>query len=263
MSRHFPRVLLGLVCVLVAIWLLAPTLIVVPISFAEKKSLAYPPQGFSTKWYVNFFTNPQWYGSLLVSLRIALIVSALATLIGTLAAIGLEKMANRTAGLIRVILITPMIVPGVVLAVGIYAVYLDAHLVGTWTGYVLAHTLLALPFVVIAVGANLAVFDARLETAAASLGAGRLETFRTVTLPLIMPGILSGALFAFVTSFDEVIISLFITSPTLRTLPVQIFSSITRDADPTVAAEGTLAFIVTTLLIVGGLLITNRRGRRP
>lgn len=262
MKSRLPRVLLGLVCTLVAIWLMAPTLVVVPISFAGNKSLAYPPQGFSTQWYVNFFSNRQWYGSLFNSLQIALIVSALATIIGTMAAIGLERMANRSAGIIRMILITPIIVPGVVLAVGIYAVYLDARLVGTWTGYVLAHTLLALPFVVIAVGANLAVFDARLETAAASLGASRLATFRTVTLPLILPGILSGALFAFVTSFDEVIISLFITSPALRTLPVQIFSSITRDADPTVAAVGTLAFFATTLLIGGGLLIGFRRSRK-
>jgi len=154
-----------------------------------------------------------------------------------------------------------MIVPGVVLAVGIYAVYLDAQLVGTWTGYVFAHTLLAIPFVVIAVGANLAVFDARLETAAASLGASRLTTFFSVTLPLILPGILSGALFAFVTSFDEVIVSLFITSPQLKTLPVQIFSSMTRDADPTVAAVGSLIFMATSVIIGLGLIFgTRRRG---
>ncbi len=262
MKPALPRLLLGLACLLVAVWLVAPTLVIVPISFAGKKSLVFPPQGLSLQWYGNFFTNPQWFGSLLVSLRVALLVSALATVIGTMAAIGIEKMANRTAGVIRAILITPMIVPGVVLAVGIYAVYLDAHLVGTWTGYVLAHTLLAIPFVVIAVGANLAVFDARLEVAAASLGASRLATFFTVTLPLILPGILSGALFAFSTSFDEVIVSLFINSPQLTTLPVQIFASLTRDADPTVAAVGTLAFIFTTLVIGSGLLIGNRGARR-
>lgn len=261
MRLHLPRLLLGLTCLLIAVWLVAPTLVVIPMSFADKKSLAFPPTGFSLRWYENFFTNPQWFGSLVTSARVALMVAVVATVIGTMAAIGIERMKNRTGGLIRAVLITPMIVPGVVLAVGVYAVYLDTQLVGTWTGYVLAHTLLAIPFVVIAVGANLAVFDARLEVAAASLGASRLKTFFTITLPLILPGILSGALFAFVTSFDEVIVSLFITSPQLKTLPVQIFSSMTRDADPTVAAVGSLIFMTTSLVIGLGLILgTRRRG---
>lgn len=261
MRLRLPRLLLGLTCLLIAVWLVAPTLVVIPMSFAGKKSLAFPPSGFSLQWYENFFTNPQWFGSLVVSAKVALMVAAAATVIGTMAAIGIERMKSRTGGLIRAVLITPMIVPGVVLAVGIYAVYLDTQLVGTWAGYVLAHTLLAIPFVVIAVGANLAVFDARLEVAAASLGASRLATFFTVTLPLILPGILSGALFAFVTSFDEVIVSLFITSPQLKTLPVQIFASMTRDADPTVAAVGSLIFMGTSLIIGLGLILgTRRRG---
>ncbi|KAF0173493.1 MAG: putative spermidine/putrescine transport system permease protein [Rhodobacteraceae bacterium] len=261
MKLNLPRLLLGLTCLLIAIWLVAPTLIIIPMSFAGKKSLVFPPQGFSLQWYENFFTNPQWFGSLIVSAKVAVMVSVVATVIGTMAAIGIERMRGRAAGIIRAVLITPMIVPGVVLAVGIYAVYLDTRLVGTWTGYVLAHTLLAIPFVVIAVGANLAVFDERLETAAASLGASRLTTFFTITLPLILPGILSGALFAFVTSFDEVIVSLFITSPQLKTLPVQIFSSMTRDADPTVAAVGSLIFLATSLIIGLGLIF-GMRGRR-
>ena len=261
MKLNLPRLMLSLTCLLIAIWLVAPTLIIIPMSFAGKKSLVFPPQGFSLQWYENFFTNPQWFGSLIVSTKVAVMVSVVSTVIGTMAAIGIERMRGRAAGIIRAVLITPMIVPGVVLAVGIYAVYLDTRLVGTWTGYVLAHTLLAIPFVVIAVGANLAVFDERLETAAASLGASRLTTFYTITLPLILPGILSGALFAFVTSFDEVIVSLFITSPQLKTLPVQIFSSMTRDADPTVAAVGSLIFLATSLIIGLGLIF-GMRGRR-
>lgn len=261
MKLNLPRLLLGLTCLLISVWLVAPTLVVVPMSFAGKKSLAFPPQGFSLQWYENFFANPQWFGSLIVSAKVASMVALVATVIGTMAAIGIERMKSRTGGLIRAVLIAPMIVPGVVLAVGIYAVYLDTQLAGTWTGYVLAHTLLAIPFVVIAVGANLAVFDVRLETAAASLGASRLTTFFTVTLPLIRPGILSGALFAFVTSFDEVIVSLFITSPQLKTLPVQIFSSMTRDADPTVAAVGSLILLATSLIIGLGLIF-GMRGRR-
>jgi putative spermidine/putrescine transport system permease protein len=256
-----PRVFLGLFCLLVAILLLAPTLVVIPMSFNGNKSLAFPPVGFSWQWYANFFRNPDWTRSFTNSLIVALIVAVVATVVGTLAAFGVTRAAARTGGLLRALLITPMIIPGVVLAIGIYAVYLDAHLVGTVTGFVLAHTMLAIPFVLIAVQASLEVFDRRLETAAASLGAGRLTVFRTVTLPLILPGILSGALFAFITSFDEIIVALFITSPYLKTLPVQIYTSITRDADPTVAAVGTLLFIATSLIIVAGLLFGMRRGR--
>ncbi len=183
-------------------------------------------------------------------------------MVGTLAAFGLDRMKSSASGWLRLVLLTPMVVPGVVLGVGIYAVYLDTHLVGTLAGFVLAHTMLAIPFVLIAVSASLEVFDKRLELAAASLGADRLTTFRTVTLPLILPGLLSGLLFAFVTSFDEIIVSLFITSPYLKTLPVQIFTSITRDADPTVAAVGTILLLATTVLIGGGLLLFGRERRR-
>lgn len=256
------RILLGLFCLLVAVWLIAPTIVVVPMSFNEKKSLAFPPSGFSWQWYQNFFTNPEWSSSLMSSLKVAVVTAVFATVIGTLAAFGLDRMKSRASGVLRALLITPMVVPGVVLAVGIYAVYLDAQLVGTLTGFVLAHTMLAVPFVIIAVSASLDVFDKRLETAATSLGAGRLTAFRTVTLPLILPGILSGLLFAFVTSFDEIIVALFITSPYLKTLPVQIFASITRDADPTVAAVGTLLFLATSLVIGAGLLIGSRQRKR-
>ena len=256
------RLLLGLFCVLVAIWLVAPTFVVVPMSFNENKSLAFPPEGFSWMWYENFFTNPDWSSSFFNSLKVAVVTAIVATVVGTLAAFGLDRMKSRASGLLRALLITPMVVPGVVLAIGIYAVYLDAHLVGTMTGFVLAHTMLAVPFVIIAVSASLEVFDKRLETAATSLGASRLTGFRTITLPLIAPGILSGLLFAFVTSFDEIIVALFITSPYLKTLPVQIFSSITRDADPTVAAVGTILFAVTSLVIGAALIVGSRQGRR-
>ncbi|WP_181706471.1 ABC transporter permease [Chthonobacter rhizosphaerae] len=257
----FTRVLLGLCCLLVALWLVAPTLVVVPMSFNENKSLAFPPKGFTLDWYANFFSNPEWSSSLFNSLKVASLVAVAATVLGTLAAFGLDRMKSASAGWLRMILLTPMIVPGVVLGIGIYAVYLDTHLVGTLFGFVVAHTMLAIPFVLIAVSASLEVFDKRLELAAASLGAGRWTTFRTVTMPLIAPGILSGFLFAFVTSFDEIIVSLFITSPYLKTLPVQIYSSITRDADPTVAAVGTILFLATTLLIGLGLVLFGRERR--
>lgn len=233
--------------------LIAPTLVIVPISFTGRESLAFPPVGVSWRWYANFFSNEAWLASLLTSLQVATGAAVLATCAGTAAGLGISRLGRRAGGLLRGLLISPMIIPSIVIAIGVYAVFLDAHLTGTYIGFVLAHAMVAVPFVVIAVSANLAVYDTRLETAASSLGASRWVIFRTVTLPLILPGVLSGFLFAFVASFDEVIISLFISDPHMTTLPVRIFNSMTRDADPTVAAVGTMIFVGTTLVIGIGL----------
>lgn len=152
--------------------------------------------------------------------------------------------------------------PHGVFAVGVYAVFLKLRLVGSPLGFVAAHTVLALPFVIIPVSASLRTFDRRLELAAANLGATRWTTFRTVTLPLVAPGVASGALFAFVTSFDEVVVSLFIQSPYLQTLPVRMYSSVTRETDPTIAAAATMIITLTTALIVTATLVATARTRR-
>ena len=255
-------IILGCICVVVAIWLVAPTLVIIPMSFNEKKSLAFPPSGFSLQWYANFRDSSSWWPSFVTSLKIAVLVSIIATAVGTLAALGLRRLRPSVAGILRLVLMSPMIIPGIVLAIGIYAVYLDARLVGTMTGFVLAHTMLAIPFVMVAVGVTLEMYDTRLTTAAISLGAAPWQAFQTVTLPLIAPGVLSGALFAFVTSFDEVVVALFISDPYLKPIPVQIYASITRDADPTVAAVGTIMFVATTLVIAFGLLLATKLRKR-
>ncbi|GAA3724928.1 putative spermidine/putrescine transport system permease protein [Spinactinospora alkalitolerans] len=252
---------LWLFCALIGVWLVAPALIVVPLSLTDKASLAFPPTGWSMRWYANFFTDPQWVRSLLDSLQVAAAVTVLATVLGTLAALGLTRARVRGLSLANGALLTPIIVPGVVVAIGLYGVFLELRLIGTFFGFLMAHTILALPFVVIPVAASLRGFDRRYEQAASVLGAGRLTAFRTVTLPLIAPGIASGALFAFVISFDEVVVSLFIQSPYLRTLPVQMYSSVTRDTDPTIAAAATLIILTTTVLAVLAALILTRRNR--
>ncbi|WP_027907261.1 ABC transporter permease [Pseudomonas taiwanensis] len=261
MSELLGRLTLGAICGFIALWLVAPTLVIIPMSFADRQSLAFPPTGFSLQWYKNIFTDAAWSGSLWTSIKIGSVVAVLATAIGAMAALGIHRMQSRAGAVIRLMLLTPIIIPGVVLAVGIYAVCLQTHMVGTYSGFILAHTLLAIPFVIIAVGASLAMFDNRLETAAASLGASKLSTFFSVTVPLIMPGLVSGAIFAFVTSFDEVVVSLFIASPQIKTLPVQIYSSMTRDSDPTVAALGTLMFAA-TLLAVSASFFFSSKGRK-
>ncbi|BBY15092.1 ABC transporter permease [Mycolicibacterium litorale] len=255
------RGLLLLFCALVGIWLTAPSLVVIPLSFADRASFVFPPSGWSTQWYANFFEDPSWMSALSASLQVGVLVAAVATTFGTAAAVALSRAQFFGKQGIRALLLAPMVVPVIVVAIGIYAIFLQLNLLGTTFGFVIAHSVLALPFVIVPVMASLANFDTRLENAAAICGAGRWTTFRTVTLPLVAPGVLSGALFAFATSFDEVVLSLFIQSPYLQTLPVKMYSSVTRDTDPTIAAAGTLILLLTTVLTVIAGIYTFRRNR--
>ncbi|MBL1118183.1 ABC transporter permease [Streptomyces sp. 110] len=246
---------------LVGCWLIAPTLVVIPLSFTDKASLVFPPSGWSARWYTNFFTDPQWTDALLASLQVGVLVAVVATALGTAAAIALTRSGSRWVKASYGLLLAPMIVPTVVVAIGVYALFLQYNLLGTGLGFVTAHTVLALPFVIIPVTASLRGFDRRLEDAALICGANRWGAIRQVTLPLIAPGVVSGALFAFVTSFDEVVVSLFIQSPYLQTLPVKMFGSVTRDTDPTIAAAATLIIVFTTVLVLAATLATARRNR--
>lgn len=248
-ERRRTNPLLVAACALVGVWLLAPILVVIPMGFTDKRSLAFPPEGWSLEWYRNFFSNPDWYGALLTSLEIAVLVTVVATLLGTAAAFALTRGRFPGRTLINGLLLAPLVVPVVIVAIGIFAAFLRWRLSGTVRGFVFAHTALAIPFVIITVSSSLRTFDRRLELAAQNLGAGPWATFRQVTLPLILPGVLSGALFAFITSFDEVVVALFIQSPDVRTLPVQMFTSVTREVDPTIAAASTMVLALTTALL--------------
>lgn len=262
--KHKPLTigLLVTYAVIVAAILVLPTLVVIPLSFTDKASLAFPPEGWSTRWYQNFFKDPAWMRAFGNSILVGLIVTVLATAIGTAAAVGLKRWHNRkAAGIAQALFLAPMVVPAIIIAIGIYAVFLQNQLLGTVQGFVMAHTVLAMPFVIVSVSATLATYDERLTLAAISLGASRWETFRRVTLPLIFPGVISGALFAFVTSFDEVVVSIFIKSPYLETLPVKMYASVTRDTDPTIAAAATMIMLLTTTVITIGLLSMRRKKR--
>ncbi|WP_232374879.1 ABC transporter permease [Mycolicibacterium mengxianglii] len=255
------RGLLLVFCAAVAAWLVAPSLIVIPLSFTDRPSFNFPPTGWSTQWYVNFFTDPSWLWSLEASIRVGLLVTVVATVCGTAAAVAFSRTRFFGDQGLRALLLSPMIVPVIVVAIGIYAIYLRLNLLGTTTGFVVAHSVLALPFVIIPVSASLQGFDRRLEDAAAICGANRWTTFRTVILPQVAPGVLSGALFAFATSFDEVVLSLFIQSPYLQTLPVRMYASITRDTDPTIAAAATVILAITTALTILASIFAIRRNR--
>ncbi|WP_371029212.1 ABC transporter permease [Pseudoclavibacter sp. JSM 162008] len=254
------KVVLSIISALVVAWLILPTLVLVPISFSETASFNFPAKGFSLQWYENFFTDLTWVRSLLLSLQVGVLATIIATVTGTLAAFGLSKMRIRGRALFEGYLLTPMMIPGIVLAVGLYAVFLQFGLLGTVPGFVLAHTVLALPFVIVNVLTSLEGVDSRLELAAASLGANRTTTFFRIVLPLIAPGVGAGALFAFVTSFDEVIVSLFIQSPGLQTLPVKVFRSVTQDTDPTVAAVSVIVTVFSILAVsVAQLRFVNKK----
>jgi putative spermidine/putrescine transport system permease protein len=257
--RSFGRVALYVVVGMVVVLLIAPTLVVGIASLGDTRSLAFPPKGLSGRWYEAFFTD-EWLPTAWNSLKIAVLTAALATLLGTMAAFGIVRGRFRGQSVVSAFLLAPLIVPTVIVGIGLFQVFGDWRLSGTTLGLVLAHSALALPFVVATVGASLRTVDPILERAAANLGAGPVSTLRQVTLPLILPGILTGALFAFVVSLDEIVVAIFLTSPTLTTLPVQIFATLQSFLDPTVAAISTMLLGVTALALIGSALF-SRRGR--
>ena len=200
--RSVGRLALGAWCSLVGIWLLAPTLVVIPLSFTGTKTFAFPPRSWSTQWWNELIDNPEWRDALVHSFEIAIVVALLATLLGTAAALALTRGRFPGSGIVNGLFLSPLIIPVVVSAVGIYAVFIGWRLTGTFWGFVLAHTVIATPFAIVPTVATLRAFDRRLEAAAASLGAGPVTTFARVTLPLILPSVLAGALFAFAASLD-------------------------------------------------------------
>lgn len=253
---------LGVFAAFVVAWLILPTLVMVPMAFNAAPSFNFPPQGFSLRWFENFFTDPAWLRALSASVGVALLTTVFATSIGTAAALGLAKLQFKGKAALENYFLTPLIVPGIVLAIGLYSVFLRFGLLGTIAGFVAAHTVLALPLVIMNVAASFQGLDDRVQHAAASLGANPVVTFFSVTLPLIAPGVAAGALFAFVTSFDEVILSLFIQSPAMQTLPVKIYRSVTQDTDPTVAAVAVLMMTISVVLILVTQFFSRKKSSR-
>jgi putative spermidine/putrescine transport system permease protein len=215
-------------------FLILPVTVIFPLSFSASPYLEFPPRGWSLQWYRNYLGRPDWTGATLLSLKVGVATSMLATCIGTLAAFGFTRHQFRGQNLLLGLVLSPILMPGIIVAVAVF--YARIGLVGNPLGLVLAHTVLAIPFVVLTVTASLKVFDRTLELAGMSLGGSPLYTFVRVTLPLIRPGILSGAIFAFVTSFDELIVALFVSGTTSVTLPRRMWDGVRVELDPTIAA---------------------------
>lgn len=247
---------------LVLLFLLLPVLIVFPLSFSSGTYMSFPPPGLSLRWYASFFSSRSWIDSGLVSLKVAVPVTLLAVLLGTPAALGLARLRFPLRRAVDMLVLAPVIVPGIIVAIGTYFVYAQYGLVGHPIALVLGHTCLAVPFVVINVTAALQGVDSQLERAALSLGAPPWATFRAITLPLILPGVLAGAVFAFVTSFDELLIALFLSGTGAVTLPRRMFDEIRYDIDPTIAAVSSLLIVATTGLMLSAELLRRRSQRR-
>ena len=260
-SERIARVVLWVASILILLFLIAPILVVIPLSVNSQPFFTFPLAGFSLRWYADFFDNPRWTAAIWNSLIVAAATTVLATALGTLAATGLTRREMPYRGLIMGLLISPMIVPVVITAVGMYFFFGNLGILNTLGGLILADTALAVPFVVITVTATLSNYDTSLNRAAPSLGAAPLYTFFKVTLPLILPGGISGGLFAFVTSFDETVLVQFLAGPDQRTLPKQMFTGIREEVSPTITAAATI-LIALAIVLLTAIELLRRRAER-
>ncbi len=256
------------ICAFVFLFLIAPILVIIPLSFNAAPyftfthgMLTFDPAAYSLRWYRDFLANPQWMLAIKNSFIVAPSATLLASVLGTVAALGLSRSYMPYRTFIMGILISPMIVPLIITAAGMYFFYSKIGLAQTLPGIILAHTALGTPFVVITVTATLVGFDHSLTRAAANLGANPTRTFFKVTMPLILPGVISGGLFAFITSFDEVIVVLFLAGYEQRTIPRQMWAGIREQISPTILAVATL-LITFSIILMAALELLRRRNER-
>jgi len=246
-------------CVGMLVFLLLPILVIIPLSFSSSSFLAYPMPGWSLKWYENLFTSDDWARAARNSFIVAPSATLIATTLGTLTAVGLARVQFFGKGLLMSLLIAPMVVPIVVVGVSTYLFFAPLGMADSYVALIIVHAALGAPFVLTTVLATLQGFNQNLVRASLSLGESPLRTFFRVTLPVIAPGVISGALFAFATSFDEVVVVLFLAGPEQLTLPRQMFNGIRENISPTIAAVATLLILFTTSLL---LVLEWLRGRR-
>ncbi len=256
------------ICALIFLFLIIPILVILPLSFNAEdfftftpEMLRFDPAGYSLKHYRDFFSSSDWQNAVVNSLRIAPMATFLSVSFGTLAAIGLSQPHVPFRRAIMAILISPMIVPLIISAAGMYFFYSRIGLQGTYWGVVLAHAALGIPFVIITVTATLVGFDNSLTRAAANMGAGPVRTFFRIQMPLILPGVISGGLFAFITSFDEVVVVLFVGSAAQKTLPWQMFTGLREQISPTILAVATILIAISIILLTVVELLRRRSER--
>ena len=240
-------------------FLLLPITIVFPISVTDQDYLALPVHHLSLQWYANLFTSPQWVSSIGQSLLIATISTTIAVVAGTLCAIGCWRHGGKLSEAIRVLMLVPLIVPTIVYALGLYRLWVKLQLLDTYTGIIIAHAVTAIPYVIIIISTALAGFDQRLEQAARNLGANLRQMLWMVLIPNIIPAVVSSAIFAFIHSWDEAVIVLFIAGRGLFTLPRRMCDGINDKLDPTMAAVAAVLIVLTAALLLADLLLKRRK----
>lgn len=255
------RAVLWLGAGLTFFFLLAPILAILPLSFNDGQYLTYPMRGFTLRWYEEFFAGERWPLSIKNSLIIGVIAAALSTVLGTMAALGLSRADFAGKRLVMGTLLSPLIVPVIIYAVGLYFFFAPLGLTATYTGLILAHAVLGAPFVVVTVLASLSGFDWTLARAGASLGGSPLTVAFKVIFPMILPGMISGGLFAFSVSLEEVVVILFIAGPEQRTIPREMFSNLRENISPTIAAAAAVLVVMSVLLLTAAELLRRRSER--
>lgn len=257
------RLLLSGFAGLVVAFLFLPMLIVVVLSFSPLSYLSFPPPGVSLRWYQSLPANAEWPHALWSSIKVAVPVTALSVALGVAAAQVAVRGRVRWRAAFAALVAAPMMVPHIVLAIGMYPTMVDAGLAGTFAAIVLAHTVIAMPFVFITVRASLQGYSPALEQAAMTMGANGWVAFRHVTLPMVAPGIVTGAVFAFTASFDELMLSLFLTTPETNTLPRVIWAHLAFQLSPDIAAVATLVLVVSCLLVAVPLVLQRKGASIP
>ncbi len=259
---HGSRLWLYFVAGLVMVFLVAPTIIVIPMSFSDSQYLEFPPRTWSVRWYEHYFASYEWMSATRTSLLAAFLTMLVATPLGIMAAYGLFVSNLRYAQLIFLLLISPMMVPVVLIAIGVFYVYAKMKMVHTLGGLVLAHSMLAIPLVLIVVSAALKSYDMNQEMVARSLGASRFRAFMVVTLPQIRFSVITASLLSFLTSFDEVIIALFISGGDNATLTRGMFITLRDQIDPTIASISTIMVLVSSSLLVLAQVFGQNKGSK-
>lgn len=252
----------GISGILVAIFLIAPIIAVFPMSMSSSPFLVFPPPSYSLKWFVKFFTTRKWILSLQNSIEVAIIAVSLATFLGTAAALALSRLRFRFKDAVQAYIMLPMVVPVIVLALGLYYFYAPMGLVGSKLGLAIGHAILGMPVVFITVSASLKTFDRNQELAAYSFGAGKMTMFRLIMLPHIWPGMAAGALFAFIVSFDDVILALFLTNIRSRTLPKLMYEGVAHEIDPTITAIAVLLICFSILVLSINIIFSKVKESR-
>jgi len=244
------------------LFLVTPALIAIPVSLTPKRFLSMPKGEYSLRHFQHLFGSEEWMLSFFQSGVIGLTTSLLATVLGTLCAVGLWRVSSKYSELVRAFLLLPLIIPQIISAMAFYRLWIPLGLLDSYAGLILAHTILAAPMVLITVSASLATFDPKLEQASKSLGASNWTTMRRVILPSIKPGVYAGALFAFILSWDEIVVTLFISKYSVYTLPRRIWNGIRENTDPTVAAAAVVLIVITLIAFCIYAILSRRSEKR-